>query len=470
MAGSPSAVPPPIALLYGNQSWPVDRAAQALIDQVLGEGPRDFSLQRFDAAELLKPGGGEPALSRVERFQEACLSVPLLTERYVVRLDHVETVRVPDRSAQALLRALEELRFKPGAAAGKGEEAATETWLPLAEGEGARPGTVPLSRWVASVTPRPAGGPLVEMAPGADLVTIVEEEEGARLTPRAYLRRNIKTKFAFQDEQAAPEEGEPPETSSSAAGRLHQILVRILEGPPPGLWLVLTADCQRDTDISKELLERIRPRGRIDRHVLYADQAPIDWLLGQARERNLPLSAHGAEQLVQRLGNDMGRLVGELDRLQLLVLPGQSLSESTMLQSVHAEPQGSVFTLAERAAARDLAGALGVLERFLSDSPHEFPLLLGVLARHFRQLRQVHLATQEGASEAEVAQRLKLHPFLAKRLSAQARRFTVPELERIQRALAELDVAARRRGAVMRVLVQDLLQRVCQGAFRGSAR
>jgi DNA polymerase III delta subunit len=79
----------------------------------------------------------------------------------------------------------------------------------------------------------------------------------------------------------------------------------------------------------------------------------------------------------------------------------------------------------------------------------------------------VHLARQDGASETELAQRLKVHPFLAKRLATQAQRFSRLELERIQRALSELDVAARRQGPVLRILLQDVVQRICQGTFRG---
>jgi len=451
---------PPVLLVFGNQAYPVDRAAAAYVDRVLGDGPRDFSLQRFDAAELLKSGGGETVLARVDGFEEACISVPLLTDRYLVRLDHLEAVRLPDRSAQALLRALDELRLR------RGEGGHQAAWRPTAAEEGTAPHTVPASRWIAGIVPRAAGGPLVELAPGADEVTILADEEGAQLGLRAFLRRRIKTKFAFADEAGSePEEGEP-QAAGSAAGRLHQVLERLLDRPPPGLSLLLTAACTREADLSKELVERVRKAGRIDKHVLYADQAPVEWLLAQARERNLPVSAHTAEQLIQRLGNDMGRLAQELDRLQLLVLPGQRVSEETLLEAVHLEQQGSVFTLAERAAARDLAGALGVLERFLADAPHEHPLLIGVLARHFRQLRTVRLAEQEGASDTQIAQRLKVHPFLAKRLATQAQRFSRLELERIQRALGELDVAARRQGPVMRVLVQDLLQRICQGGFR----
>ena len=461
------SIPPSILLIYGNQAYPVERAACAYLDQVLGEGPRDFSLQRFDAAELLKAGGGEPVQARVEGFQEACVSVPLLTERYVVRLDHFEAVRLPDRSAQALLRALDELRVM------RVDLEGLEAWRAVEPEAGSTPGpaagALPLSRWIAGVTPRAAGGPLVELAPGADEATILSDREGARLGVRAFLRRRIKTKFAFSDEVEPAADGTETAPSGTGAGRLHQILERVLDHLPPGLFLLLTADCTRDTDLSKELVERIRGRGRIDKHVRYADQAPIEWLLAQARERKLPVSAYSAELLVQRVGNDMGRLAQELDRLQLLALPGQALSEEMLLDAVHVEQQGSVFTLAERAAARDLAGALGVLERFLADSPHEHPLLIGVLARHFRQLRQVHLAGQDGASEGELAQRLKVHPFLAKRLATQAQRFSRIELERIQLALSELDVAARRQGPVMHVLVQDLLQRICQGSFRGRA-
>jgi DNA polymerase III subunit delta len=449
-----SASAPRVLLVYGNQTYPVDQAAQAFADSVLGPGSRDFSFQRFDAAELLKPGGGEPILARVDGFEEACISVPLLTDRYVVRLDHLEAVRLPDRSAQALLKTLEELRVRKMIG---GDE---HTFVPV---DASEPGSVPLSRWVARVTPRSAGGPLLEFAPDAEPIGIVTG--GTRQGLRAFLRQRIKTKYAFADE-TEPVEGAEQTTAGSGAARLHQVLERLLDSLPEGLSIVMTADCSRDTDLSKELVERIRKAGRIDKHVIYADQAPVEWLVTQARQRKVPVSSQTAEVIIARVGNDMGRLVQELDRLALLSLPGQPLSEAMLLEAVHVEAQGSVFTLAEQVAAKDLAGALAVLERFLTDSPHEHPLLIAVLARHFRQLRQVHQADRDGASEAEVAQRLKIHPFIAKRIAAQAGKFTLPELERMQSALADLDVAARRQGAVMRVLLQDFLQRACLGGYK----
>lgn len=454
--------PASVLLIHGNQAYPIERSAAAYVESVLGDAPRDFALQRFDAMELLKPGGGEPVLARVEGFLEACVSVPLLTERYIVRLDRLEAVRLPDRSAQTLLRSLDELRLKQAGAAG---ERAGAAWRALYPDEDVS-GSVPLSRWIAGISPRAAGGPLVELTPGADDVQILSEKEGARLTVRAFLRQRVKTKFAFSDE-TPPEEDAEPGAAGSGAARLHQILERLLDRLPAGLYLLLTAQCLRETDLSKELLEGIRGAGRVEKHVTYAEQAPTGWLMAQAQERKLPLGQEAAELLIQRAGNDMGRLVQELDRLALLVTPGQELSEELLLDAVHREQHGSVFTLAERVAAGDLAGALGILEGFLADSPNEYPLLVGVLARHFRQMREVHLAA--GASEQELAQRLKLHPFLAKRVAAQARRFSRAELERIQRALGELDAAARRRGAVMRVLMQDFLQAVCLGAFRQRA-
>ncbi len=38
--------PPRVTLIYGNQEHAMERAAEALLDAVLGAGARDFSLQR----------------------------------------------------------------------------------------------------------------------------------------------------------------------------------------------------------------------------------------------------------------------------------------------------------------------------------------------------------------------------------------------------------------------------------------
>ena len=126
---------------------------------------------------------------------------------------------------------------------------------------------------------------------------------------------------------------------------------------------------------------------------------------------------------------------------------------------------GSLFSIAERLGHRDLAGALGVLENFLAETPGAHPLLIGILSKHIRQMLHIHDMMRLEVHESEWASNLKLHPFLAKRLIGQAKRFSVPELEKILRALAVLDHQLKHHSKLTASLLRDFVLGVCRGDF-----
>ena len=459
MAGS---APPSCALFYGNQAYAVDQAARRLTDRVLGEGPRDFSFQRFDAAELLKSGSADAAAEALGAVQLACETAPFLCERWVVRVDHVEAVRVSDRAAQNLLRALEALQLFRCRIAGQ------EAWA-LEEdltGDDERVGGAQPQPWVDEVESRSDGPPLLHLRPSAADARCLHSHGGERrlVDVKAFLREKLKGKFAFADE--AEGEGAPAGGgSASAATRLHQVLERVLAHPPEGLCLLLTAQATRDSDLSRPLLGKLKGQGPIEKFVTYDDYNPVDFVMQGARERNVRLSRPQAELVIQLAGNNLGRLAGELDKLALLFGDAAPPGDDALVRAVSGGQNASLFLITDKLGGKDLPGALGVLEHFLAETPNEHPVLIGILARHTRQLLRVHSLMRLRVPEADWPSQLKLHPFLAKKVVAQARRFTQPELEAMLRALAALDVAVKRHGHLTGPLFREFVQAVCRGGF-----
>ena len=458
-----TTTPPTAALFHGNQAYSVDQAAAKLAHRVLGEGPRDFTFSRFEAAELLKAGSPEATAAKVDAFQMACEATPLLGDQRVVRLDGVEAVRVPDRAAQNLQRALEALKVCRVAWEGRSVWVAQED---LGPGESAEE-TLPASAWVESIQPQSAGPSVLHprTGPGGEFaLTRRGKREVATLAD--FLRVAAKAKFVLPEE--AGEAG--ADAPSAGSGRLHRLLETLLAAPPAGLTLILTSSVMRETDLSKPLVAALKQAGaKIEKFATYEDYNPADWVVEEAQKRALRLSRPVAEALIARVGNSLARLAQELDRLALIFPAGRPPSEEALLQAVHGGGQHSVFSIGEKLGAKDLEGALLALEQFLDDAG-EHPLLIGLLARHFRQLALVHDLRRAGGAEAELAAKLKLHPFIARKVAAQARHFSPREIGAVQTALAELDVAAKRGGHLTRVLFRDLIHKICTGGFQRPAR
>ena len=450
-----------VTLLYGNQQYPLDRRAQQITDSVLGEEDQDFTYHRFDAADLLRPAAAEAVSSRLDALQIACESMPLLGNRYLVRIDHVERVKLPARAVLSLTRRLGELAVRQMTWDDTTVWVLEEQILP-----GDEPGgRLPLQNWVSAVTIRSGGGATIALAEDADEAQFLVSSRGSRhvMGLKPFLRTVLKGNFTFAGDEADAT-GQP--APSNAAVRLHGLLERNIERPQPECRLLLTAAAVRESDISKPLLKLIKKHGEIEKFVTYDDYEPVDWVLSEARERSLALSREGAEILIHYVGNDLGRLAQELEKLSLFFPPGARPQTSALLEALHAAHTGSVFLINDKLSERDLAGALEVVGQFLAVNANEYPVLVGVLARHFRQLYTVHSLSQRGVSDSDLASRLKVHPFIAKKISLQAARFTPNELEHIIQHLAGKDRSTRFHAHLAPVILRDFVQAVCAGAFR----
>jgi DNA polymerase III delta subunit len=459
-----SFTPPAAALFFGNQGYSLDEAATRLTDRVLGDGPRDFTYQRFDAAELLKSGGAEAIAGRIDAFQTACEAMPLLGDQRVVRLDRVDAVRVPDRAGQALQRALE------------AQQVCRVTWegrpvwvaeADVASGEAAEE-TRPLAAWVESVQAQSAGAPVLHLrALAGSAFALSRRGKRAEASLPDFIRATVKGKFVLPAE-AEDDDGTAP---AAGAGRLHHLLESLLANPPSGLTLILTAAVTRDTDLSKPLVAALKAlHAPLEKFVTYDDYNPVDWVLKEAGNRALRLTRPLAATLIERVGNDLGKLAQELKRLALVFPASKTPTEDELLAAVHGGGQYSVFQISERLGQRDLEGALLALQQFLDASPNEHPVLIGLLARTFRQLALVHDLGRHGVSDDELPSRLKLHPFIAKKVVAQARRFAPRELANIRQAVAQIDVAAKRHDRLTAVLFKDFVDQVCRGGFERGFR
>jgi len=458
-----------VHLLYGNQPYLVEQRAARLVASLLGAEPHDFTLHRFDAEDMLRAGGAEALSERIDAFDEACASMPLLGERYVVRLDHAERLRAPARGTQTILKRLSELRVVP--ITWEGAEAFTlEAHVPPGQTGGA---PLPVRGWIAEVGARDDGAVLFTPSTGSEGLTFVVPARGGRhaMAFKAFLRNVLKGSFAFAGDDE--EEGDPPPAESGSGGgggaaRLLERVEHLMENPPPGLTLLLTAH-GRERDLARALLDKAKKHGSVEKFVTYDDYAPWQWVLEVARERGLTLDRRGAELVIRLVGNDHGRLAQEIEKLGLLFPAGTRLDEARLAGALHAESHGALFGVNDRLAARDLSGALAILEGFFSESPNEFPVLVGVLSRFFRQLLMVHALSRQGVSDADLAGRLGMHPFIAKRVADQAERFTVPELERIVEALGALDVTARLFSQVSAPMFRGLVQAICAGEYQRHA-
>jgi DNA polymerase-3 subunit delta len=161
------------------------------------------------------------------------------------------------------------------------------------------------------------------------------------------------------------------------------------------------------------------------------------WIQARARELGGRISLDAAEELSSLLGSDTRAAENELQKLLAYTGYEREVDYEDVALLVADITTASIFDLVDAMGARDGREATHLLNRLMEV---EDPLrLFGMVVRQYRLLLMALEVIQGGGSENDIARQVRVHPFVARKLNTQARRFSAPDLQGIYRRLLEID-------------------------------
>jgi DNA polymerase-3 subunit delta len=218
-----------------------------------------------------------------------------------------------------------------------------------------------------------------------------------------------------------------------------EAVTHYLESPTPGSVLALAGDpsrlagleaaCKRAGSVLRFDVP-MRPRGR-------SLDYPA-WVRAQFEHAGLRVDQEVAERLVELAGDDTFVLQTEVDKLAACAGEGTvGLREVELL--VAPTQETSHFALVDAWGARDVAGTLAACEaRLREDEPF---VIAARLADYVARVRAVQMLLDEDLSVREIAERLGLKEFPARKQAGQAANYSREELDEALVRLAALDFA-----------------------------
>jgi DNA polymerase III subunit delta len=162
-----------------------------------------------------------------------------------------------------------------------------------------------------------------------------------------------------------------------------------------------------------------------------------DWVVRRFAEARTQCPPAVARRLVELVGEDVGDLALETDKLIAYCggqVPEVEDVERLVIASIDIKP----WDITDAWGRRDAAAVIGLATADV-ERREDVGRVIAQLAAH---VRRVHRASV-GATQADVARELGLKPFPAQKLVGQARRFEPAELGRAIVRLAELDLAVK---------------------------
>jgi DNA polymerase-3 subunit delta len=167
----------------------------------------------------------------------------------------------------------------------------------------------------------------------------------------------------------------------------------------------------------------------------------------EAKRGGITLGPGAAQALAEAVGPQLLRLCSELEKAVLLAGPGNRVSRDHVLEAVSAVSDEKIWELTDATFDGRSADALVALSRLLGGGVAA-PLVLGALASQLRKLVR-----------ARAGEPPRGHPFVVRRIEAQAQRQSIGRLLAGLRAAEEADERLKGRGglAAERVLERLVL-------------
>lgn len=159
----------------------------------------------------------------------------------------------------------------------------------------------------------------------------------------------------------------------------------------------------------------------------------------EVARRKLPLTDDGLGELLERVGQDLRRLMGEIDKLESYADGGRARLGADEVAAVLGRGLARpLYKLADALWARRTAEMLELTQELLDDG-EAAPRLLATLHRALRQLRGARGLVERRTPADQLAARLGVMPFKVRELCDAARRWSDDDLARALLALSRAD-------------------------------
>jgi len=217
------------------------------------------------------------------------------------------------------------------------------------------------------------------------------------------------------------------------------------ENPQPTTVLVF-AYKYKTLDKRKKVTKLIDKVGVVfESKKLYENQVG-DWIKRVLSGKGYSIEPKAAAMLVEFLGNDLGKIGNELDKLAIILPQGSTITPKIIEDNIGISKDYNVFELRKAIGEKDQLKAYKIADYF-ANNPKDNPLVMtvGLVFGFFSQLLMYHGLKDKNPSN--VAKLLKVNPYFVKDYDIALRNYPMKKVSAIVGTLRDIDVKSKGVGA-----------------------
>ena len=226
---------------------------------------------------------------------------------------------------------------------------------------------------------------------------------------------------------------------------------------------VIVFYCHGKADGRKKLYQALKKKAVIVSFDALDDRELAKWIAATLKKNGQKISLAACQRLWFSAGRDLTLLYNEIGKLSAYAGERTEVTEADVDAVCVKSTEYKVYDMADTLLSGQGAKALRMLEALLRDGEERL-LLLSLLGRQCRQLRYAKAMAAAGSQMGEIASRLGIPPFVAKKLLDTARGYTMKQLGEMTRLCLDSEYLVKsgqmnENGALEKVMLQILSMR-----------
>ncbi len=214
-------------------------------------------------------------------------------------------------------------------------------------------------------------------------------------------------------------------------------VVQALEGANPQNTIVfMDSEIPRTTSLGKF----VSTMAHVISDTGLNDKMLLAWAKKRFKDRGCDASDDAISALIERTLGDMIALACEIEKLSAFAGEGATVSKQDVDSTTQENPEIVIFKVTDALSSKNIAKGVRLLRQLVrSGEPAE--RISVMLYNHFMRILIAKELKAEKATEKDIAEKLKCHPFAAKKAIESAASFTREELIGYLAQIQEADVA-----------------------------
>jgi DNA polymerase III subunit delta len=196
-------------------------------------------------------------------------------------------------------------------------------------------------------------------------------------------------------------------------------------------------------DKRKKLYKEIEKHGVLfESNRLYEDKIP-DWITRYLKEKGYGIQPPAAVLLTEFLGNDLGKIVMELEKLMITLSEDQKMISTAHIEkNIGISKDFNNIELQKAIVKKDALKAFRIVDYFASNDKNN-PMVLTLASLYFFFNKLFIYSILKDKSKQSVAENLKINPYFVADYQQAARIFPVEKTVRILGWLREYDLKSK---------------------------